>query len=458
MNTSGDAALYEAPAKIYPREVKGRFQNLRAIAVVALLGLYYVLPWIRWGGRQAILFDVPARKFHLFGLTLWPQDLVYLTVLLITAALTLFFVTTMFGRVWCGYACPQTVWTEVFIWMERWTEGNRSKQMKLAAAPWSVEKIRRKATKQFLWVTFSLFTGFTFVGYFTPIAELTGKVASISLSGWEFFWILFFSFATYGNAGFMREQVCKYMCPYARFQSAMFDRDTLIVAYDETRGEPRGGRRRSANPAEAGLGDCIDCKKCVQVCPTGIDIRQGLQYECIACAACVDVCDQVMDNMGYQPGLIRYATENSVSGKPSHIARPRVFVYGALLLAVVSLTTFSLAARTPLLLDVIRDRNSLYRIVDGGRIENVYSLRIMNMDNDAHTLTVEARDSSGTMMAVQTEPAKITVDGGSIEAVAARISVPADVQPGGQDIQIRIYSTDGELSAEEPARFMAPVP
>ncbi|MDH3646774.1 MAG: cytochrome c oxidase accessory protein CcoG [Gammaproteobacteria bacterium] len=454
MKDSANAALYESQTKIYPREVSGRFQNLRATAVVALLGLYYLLPWLRWNGRQAVLFDLPARKFHLFWLTLWPQDLIYLTALLITAALSLFFFTTLFGRVWCGYACPQTVWTEVFIWMERWTEGDRRKRMKMDQAPWSLDKARRKTAKQFFWVMFSLFTGLTFVGYFTPIAELSGKVATASLSGWESFWIFFYSAATYGNAGFMREQVCKYMCPYARFQSAMFDRDTLIVAYDENRGEPRGGRRRSTDPAKAGLGDCIDCHKCVQVCPTGIDIRKGLQYECIACAACVDVCNEVMDNMGYEPGLIRYATENSVVGKTSHIARPRVFVYAALLLAVISLTGFSLATRTPLGLDIIRDRNSLYRVVDGGRIENVYSLRIINMDNEAHTLAVAVTGS--VEMSVETEPATLTVDAGTIEAVAARISAPADVQAGGQDISIRIYTADGKLSVEEPARFMAP--
>ncbi len=454
MNTPAAESLYAAREKIYPREVRGRFQRLRVIAVFGLLGLYYLVPWVTWGGRQAILFDLPARKFHLFGLTLWPQDLYYLTAMLITAALSLFFFTTLAGRLWCGYACPQTVWTEVFIWMEQLTEGKRHKRIKLDKGPWTREKVLRKSAKQFLWVTFSLFTGFTFVGYFTPIAELSGKVLTASLGGWEIFWVLFYSFATYGNAGFMREQVCKYMCPYARFQSAMFDRDTLIIAYDEKRGEPRGGRRRSVDPSEAGLGDCIDCTKCVQVCPTGIDIRKGLQYECIACAACVDVCDDVMETMGYEKGLVRYTTEHAVAGEPSRIARPRVFVYGLLMVAVLSLTAVSLLNRTPLRLDVIRDRNSLYRVVDGGRIENVYSLRLMNMDNESHDLEVTVSGLPG--LTVETDPPALVVDSGAIEAVAARISAPAGTAAGGHDIRIRLLTADGEMTVEEPARFMAP--
>ncbi len=290
-----DGALYAARQKIYPRDIKGRFQRLRVYAVFALLGLYYVLPWIRWGERQAVLFDLPARKFHIFGLTLWPQDFYFLTWLLIIAALALFFFTALAGRLFCGYACPQTVWTETFVWIERWVEGSRTQQMKLAKAPLSGEKILRKGTKYFLWFAFALWTGFTFVGYFTPITELAGKVVTFSTGPWETFWVLFYGGATYVNAGFMREQVCKYMCPYARFQSAMFDQDTLIITYDEKRGEPRGARKKGSDHRAAGLGDCVDCTVCVQVCPTGIDIRKGLQYECIACAACIDACDEVMD-------------------------------------------------------------------------------------------------------------------------------------------------------------------
>ena len=301
---SGES-LYRKEPKIYPRQVTGRFARLRVVAVWVLLGLFYLLPWIRIAGKQSVLFDLPARKFYILGMTFWPQDFVYLALLLITAGLSLFFFTALAGRLWCGFACPQTVWTEVFIWIERWVEGDRQKRMKLDAAPWNAEKILRKSAKQFLWIVFAAWTGFTFVGFFTPIRELGANVLSLSLGPWETFWTIFYAFATYGNAGYLREQVCKYMCPYARFQSAMFDKDTLIISYDSERGEPRGGRRKSLDPQEAGLGDCINCTLCVQVCPTGIDIRDGLQYECIACAACIDVCDQVMDKMEYPRGLVR---------------------------------------------------------------------------------------------------------------------------------------------------------
>ena len=295
-------SLYRKEPKIYARQVKGRFARLRVIAVWVLLGLYYLLPWLTINGRQAVLFDLPARKFYIFGLTFWPQDFVYLALLMITAGLSLFFFTALAGRLWCGFACPQTVWTETFMWIENWVEGDRAKRMKLDKAPWSAGKIIRKSLKQALWILFAAWTGFTFVGFFSPIRELGVSIANLSLGPWETFWIIFYSFATYGNAGFLREQVCKYMCPYARFQSAMFDKDTLIISYDEKRGEPRGGRRKMDDPSEKGLGDCINCTLCVQVCPTGIDIRNGLQYECIACAACIDVCDQVMDKMEYPRG------------------------------------------------------------------------------------------------------------------------------------------------------------
>jgi len=284
-------ALYESAKKIYPREIKGRFASLSKIATNSLLGLFYLMPWLIWDDRQAFLFDLPARKFYLLGLTLWPQDFPYLALLLMIAALSLFFFTALAGRLWCGFACPQTVWTEAFIWMEQITEGTRSQRIKLDKAPWNWNKLRRKGSKQILWITFSLWTGFTFVGYFMPVRQLGVDIITLSVGGWTLFWGVFYGFATYGNAGYMREQVCKYMCPYARFQSAMFDKDTLIISYDTDRGEPRGGRKRSVDRKKEGLGDCIDCNLCVQVCPTGIDIRDGLQYECIACAACIDACE-----------------------------------------------------------------------------------------------------------------------------------------------------------------------
>ena len=250
MDVPTGPGLYAAHKKIYPREVRGRFARLRVLAVIVLLGLFYGLPWLRWNGRQALLFDLPARKFYIFGLTLFPQDFYLLTWLLIMAALSLFFFTALAGRLWCGYACPQTVWTEIFVWMERLTEGNRSQQMKLDRAPWSRAKFARKAAKQILWLGFAAFTGMTFVGYFSPIHAMPGKILGGGLGGWELFWVLFYGTATYGFAGHLREQVCLYMCPYARFQSAMFDRNTLIISYDAARGEPRGAatsQRRRPN-------------------------------------------------------------------------------------------------------------------------------------------------------------------------------------------------------------------
>ena len=288
-------SLYEKRQTIHPRHVTGLFATLRVLAVFSLLGIYYGLPWVQWDGRQAVLFDLPARKFYLFGLTLWPQDFIYLAALLIVAALSLFFFTAIAGRLWCGYACPQTVWTEVFMWIERKIEGERNQRIKLDKGPADKRKVLLKGLKHGIWIILSLWTGYTFVGYFTPIIDLGQTLVSFNTGPWETFWVLFYGFATYGNAGWMREQVCMYMCPYARFQSAMFDRNTLIISYDSARGEPRGGRKRSADPGTLGLGSCIDCKLCVQVCPTGIDIRDGLQYQCIGCAACIDACDDVME-------------------------------------------------------------------------------------------------------------------------------------------------------------------
>ena len=450
------ASLYAAHKKIYPREVSGRFARLRVLSVITLLGIYYVVPLLRWDGRQAVLFDLPARKFYLFGLTLWPQDFIYLAALLILAGLSLFFFTALFGRIWCGYACPQTVWTEAYLWMERKIEGNRTQRMKLDKAPSSAAKIRTKALKHAIWIAFSLWTGFTFVGYFTPIDVLAHKLATLSLGPWETFWILFYSFATYGNAGFMREQVCLYMCPYARFQSAMFDSDTLIVAYHPERGEPRGSRRRGADPREQGLGDCIDCSICVQVCPTGIDIRDGLQYECIACSACIDACDGVMDKMSYPRGLIRYTTENSTVGRKQHILRPRVMVYATLLLLFSGTLVTHLLYRVPLELDVIRDRNALYRETRDGLIENVYTLKIINMDSKTHRYLLSASGIEG-MKLVLDNP-QIQVEAGTVRQLIARIQADEyNMESRSESIRFRLQAVDANhLTTVEEARFVGP--
>jgi cytochrome c oxidase accessory protein FixG len=453
--SSTSASFYVAEQKIYPREVVGRFARLRTLAVWVLLGLFYVMPWVPWNGRHAVLFDLPARKFYVFGLVMWPQDFIFLTGLLVIAALSLFFFTALAGRIWCGYACPQTVWTEAFLWLERLAEGSRGERIKLDRAPWGARKLARKSLKQFLWVTFALWTGITFVGYFTPIDVLLANARSLTLGPWETFWSLFYGFATYGNAGYLREQVCKYMCPYARFQSAMFDRDTMIVTYDAARGEPRGGRRRGTPLEEGKLGSCIDCTVCVQVCPTGIDIRKGLQNECIACAACIDACDTVMDKMGYPRGLIRYTTQNALDRKPTHIVRPRVIIYASLLAAIIAGFAFGLMWRTPLGVNVMRDRNALYRLLDDGRVENVYDVKILNKTERAHRFTVTVRGAGD--LTLDPAEARFDVAGGEVYPAAIRVRRSAYEPLGSQSIEFRVQADDEpRLQTSTTARFLAP--
>ena len=449
-------SLYAKAEKIYPREVHGLFARLRVLGVLGLLGVYYITPWLHWDGHQALLLDLPARKFHIFFVTLWPQDFFYLALLLIIAGLLLFFVTALAGRVWCGYACPQTVWTEAFLWIERKVEGSRMQQQKLDAQPMNARKFRIKATKQFLWLAFSLWTGFTFVGYFSPIVELGRNLLTFNIGPWETFWIFFYGFATYGNAGFMREQVCKYMCPYARFQSAMFDKDTLVVSYIPNRGEPRGSRKRSVDPAVAGLGDCIDCTLCVQVCPTGIDIRDGLQYECIACSACIDACDDVMDKMGYEKGLIKYTTEHAMQGGLTHILRLRIVIYAVIMLAIMAAFAYSFSQRISLGLDVIRDRNTLYRETSDGLIENVYILKILNMDDAEHQYDLSVSGIPG--LTLHKDLAIIQVESGGVLELPVRLRADeADLEVRSSDVVFELVATDDAgLVASEDARFLGP--
>jgi cytochrome c oxidase accessory protein FixG len=444
---------YAAHQKVYPREVSGRFARLRILAVIALLGLFYGVPWMRWNGRQAVLFDLPARKFFIFGLTLFPQDFYLLTWLLVIAALSLFFFTALAGRLWCGFACPQTVWTEIFVLMERLAEGNRSQQIKLDKARWTTHKILRKTSKQILWVVFSAFTGFTFVGYFSPIEGLAAVAAAVHLSSWELFWVAFYGFATYGNAGFLREQVCRYMCPYARFQSAMFDRHTMIISYDAARGEPRAARSRGA-AAPPGQGDCIDCTLCVQACPTGIDIRKGLQYECIACAACIDACDAVMVKVGSPPGLVRYSTQAEMDGKAARVVRPRIMAYATGLLLLVTGFAFAVAHRAPVDLDVLRDRNTLYRELDDGRIENVFSVRIINKDQRAHVFRLSALKLNNAV--IDSDSPAQYVNAEEVKTVVVRVRIPAEQEHGGRDFSIRAQALDRPaLEVVSRARFFA---
>jgi cytochrome c oxidase accessory protein FixG len=440
---SGDTQLYAADKKIYPRAVSGRFAAWRWALVIATQLVFYGGAWLTWNGRQAVLFDIVHRKFYIFGLVFWPQDIVYLAVLLIISALSLFLFTAVAGRLWCGYACPQTVYTEIFLWIERLVEGDRVQRMKLDRSGWSARKLGLKSAKHALWIAIALWTGYTFVGYFTPIRELGGEIIGLvalpgaggpGLGPWETFWMLFYGFATYGNAGWMREQVCLYMCPYARFQSAMFDRDTLIITYDGARGEPRGSRARLADPRAKGLGDCLDCNICVQVCPTGIDIRDGLQYQCIGCAACIDGCNQVMDKMGYPRGLIRYSTQNAVDHGLSlaqalqRAFRPRVVIYSAVLGAIVAAAAAGLWTRVPLKVDVMRDRAAISREVEGGRIENVYRLQIMNTAEARRAFEVTVEGLPSIHVAGET---RVELEPTASRMVPLRVRLEADAAPAG---------------------------
>ncbi|MBZ2207410.1 cytochrome c oxidase accessory protein CcoG [Massilia soli] len=444
--------MYAKREEIYPREAKGRYATLRWVCVWLTQVLFYGLPWLQWNGRQAVLFDLGARKFHIFGLVLWPQDFIYLAALLIISAYLLFLVTAMAGRVWCGFACPQTVYTEVFMWIERRIEGARSARIRLDRQPWTVQKAARKAAKHLAWGAVALWTGITFVGYFTPIDTLLASIAVLALGPWESFWVLFYSLATYGNAGWLREQVCKYMCPYARFQSAMFDKDTLIVTYDTARGEPRGAQAK---------GDCIDCSMCVQVCPTGIDIRNGLQYECIGCAACIDACNMVMDKVDRPRGLIRYSTEHAMRQGwtpreiTARVLRPRVLIYTALLALIVAGVLTSLALRTPLKMDVIRDRGSMGREVDDGMIENVYRLQVMNTSEQAHTFRIGVAGIDSIRLET---PAEVRIDGATTRAVPVMVRIDhATGVKGSNPITFTLEALDDPgLRVEEKAVFLVP--
>lgn len=454
-------SLYASRQKIYPRSVSGLFSKWRWALVWLTQIVFYGLPWLEWNARQGVLFDLEARRFYIFGLVLYPQDFIYLTGLLVISALALFLFTAVAGRLWCGYACPQTVYTEIYLWIEKKVEGDRSARMRLDQSALSLEKFGKKWFKHFLWVAFGLWTGLTFVGYFTPIRELGSAVLAWDLGPWQSFWIFFYGFATYGNAGFLREQVCKYMCPYARFQSAMFDKDTMVVTYDEKRGEPRGARSKKADLKTLGLGSCVDCTLCVQVCPTGIDIRKGLQYECIGCGACIDVCDDVMDKMGYPRGLIKYSTQNGIANNWTRAQmirrglRPRVLVYSGILLAICVALGVSLFLRTPLKVDVIRDRGALARMVEQGRIENVYRLQVMNATEAAQTYQLSVSGLPGIVIA--SEPS-VEVRPTEVRSVAVRVQVPpGTADSGSHPIHFAIQSTsDKGIRVDEKSVFLIP--
>jgi cytochrome c oxidase accessory protein FixG len=456
-------SLYAKRVEIYPRARIGDrlawFQKWRWAVVWVTQIVYYGLPWLAWNDRQAVLFDLAARRFYIFGLVLWPQDIVFLTALLIIAAFSLFLFTAVGGRLWCGYACPQTVYTEIFMWIERRIEGDRAKRMMLDRRPMNARKLLLKAAKHAAWIALALWTGYTFVGYFTPIRELGAEMLALQIGGWSAFWVLFYGFATYGNAGWMREQVCKYMCPYARFQSAMFDKDTLIVTYDATRGEPRGPGSKKTGRSELGLGDCVDCGLCVQVCPTGIDIRNGLQYECIGCAACIDACDHVMDRTGLPKGLVRYSTTNAIRDNLDsqamwrRVFRPRVLVYSGFLLAITAALVVALALRVPLKVDLIRDRGALAQEAEGGQVENVYRMNVSNTTEARRVFSVTASGLPGLAVASET---RFEVGPAAVASIPLRLLADAEqVAPGSHKIAVEVRAADdAKVAVRETTTFL----
>ena len=454
--------ITETPEKIYTRSFSGYFRNLRISGGFLLFLLFFGTAWVNLGGQQVVLFDLPARQFHLFGTTFWPQDFILLTWLLIICAFGLFTITVFAGRVWCGYTCPQSVFTWVFMWAEKVTEGERNRRMKLDQQPMGRDKLVRKIAKHSIWLGVAFLTGLTFVGYFTPVRELTPDVFTGQAHPWAYFWIAFFTLATYGNAGWLREQVCLHMCPYARFQSVMFDNDTLVVAYDSQRGENRGPRKRNADPKAQGLGDCIDCKVCVHVCPTGIDIRNGLQIQCIGCAACIDACDNIMGQMGYDKGLVRYTTENQLTGQSQHWLRPRLIGYTLALLAMIGMFFWTLSQRSTLELEVLRDRNVLYRTTASGDIENLYTLKVANKSNQPQEIRINVQGINGLKAA---SPIAFAVQPGEVTQQVIRLWAPATIQrtsqgtsqgEKSQTVEFMVIANDLDEVITTESRFLFP--
>ena len=440
---------------IHTRSFTGLFRTLRVGGAGLLFLAFFGTVWLNWGGRQAVLWDLAESKFHIFGATFWPQDFILLSALLIICAFGLFAITVFAGRVWCGYTCPQSSFTWLFMWCEKVTEGERNQRIKLQAAPWSLNKLARRSAKHTMWLGISVLTGLTFVGYFTPIRPLAAELLTWQMGGVSLFWVLFFTGATYINAGWLREAVCMHMCPYARFQSVMFDKDTLTISYDAARGEQRGPRKRDVQPAEVGLGDCIDCQLCVQVCPTGIDIRDGLQMECIGCAACIDACDSIMDKMGYARGLVSYTSEHQLQGGKTHLLRPRLIGYSAVLVVMIAALVVALIERPMVSLDVTKDRG-MFRENSQGLIENIYSLKVINKTQQRQDYRLELVDAEGFQLQGKTQ---VSLAPGEIVDVPVSVALLADT-PASSSQTVRFKVTDVDepwIYTAADSRFVAPL-
>jgi len=449
------AAKRPSASGIHTRSFTGLYRNLRIGFAGGLFVLFFGTAWLDWNGRQAVLWDLASSKFHIFGATFWPQDFILLSALLIIAAFGLFAITVYAGRVWCGYSCPQSVWTWLFMWCEKVTEGDRNQRIKLAAAPWSLGKLARRTLKHGMWLAIGVLTGLTFVGYFTPIRPLAQELLSLQLEGVALFWVLFFTAATYLNAGWLREAVCLHMCPYARFQSVMFDKDTLAVAYDPRRGEARGPRKKGSDARAQGLGDCIDCTLCVQVCPTGIDIRDGLQMACIGCAACIDACDNVMTKMGYPSGLIGYKSEHSLQRGTTHWLRPRLLGYAAALLVMIAALVVALQLRPMVSLDVIKDRG-LFRENAQGQIENIYLLKVINKTEHSQRYHLRLLDADGFALQGRNE---LVIPAGEMAELPVSVALLAErPASSSQELAFEIQDSDQpEVRSVAHSRFVAPI-
>jgi len=449
--------LYRKKGKIHAKAVHGRFNSIRWAMVWFTQIIFYGACWLNWDSygvtRQAILFDITHEKLYLFGLVLWPQDALLLAFMLIVAATVLFFVTALAGRLFCGFICPQTVYTMIFTWIEAKVEGDHLARLKLDQGPMNGRKFVLKTIKHGLWFVLAAWTAITFVGYFTPIRELLPTVFALKTGPWEAFWLIFYTAFCYAQAGLAREAVCQHMCPYSRFQGVMFDPTTATVAYDSQRGEPRNVKRQAGN-----TGDCIDCGICVQVCPTGIDIRDGLQYQCINCGLCIDGCDEVMDKIGAQRGLIRFASERELAGQPKPKGlrdRPRVAIYASLLIVLTSLTAWNLSQRSLLMVDVLRDRGALLRETSDGRIENAYTLKLMNLDATQKTYRVAVSGLADLKIEGESE---FSAESGSIRPISVTVSSPSEGTLSGiQPIHFEIVAVDDPAThVLEKSSFVLP--
>jgi len=462
--TGQTVSLYERWKRIHPLWVSGGWQTWRRVVLAFLVVVFYANPWLRWDGEPGVRFDLTHRQFTLFWTTFVPEEFVLLAWAMLIAALVLFTVTVAAGRLFCGWACPQTVWTFVYFSIERFIEGDRTARLRLERGGWTPTRLAKKALKLTIWAAIALSISITFIGYFEDLHELLPRILRFDLTKWEKVVILLPALGSFVGSAVLREQVCFHMCPYARFQSVMFDHDTLIISYDEARAEPRGHRRREADYKAEGLGACIDCHKCVQVCPTGIDIRQGLQYQCIGCAACIDACTDVMASMGYGKSLVHYTSENRQAGKRVHVLRPRLIGYASLILVMLGLFSFALDHRTSVHLTVIRDRNRLYRERWDGEVENVYTLRIQNRAAESRDYRIVV---ASALPVAYVGPEVVAVAAGALASVPVRLVLDGEqaAKAATSEVQFGLRSVAGQgvegvdaegVAIDEASRFYLP--